>query len=65
MSSLLHRILLALDCDPRPGAHTLAGGGTVTACAALGSVVGNVATMLLRDRRLVSTWLDEHAQASR
>jgi len=58
MTSLLRRVVLALECDPRSETRALVCTGPAGSCAALGSVIGHVVQTLGRDRRLLSSWLE-------
>jgi hypothetical protein len=58
VTSTLRRIVLALECDPHSEARAFTCTGPVGSCAALGWVVGHVLRTLLRDRRLLSSWLE-------
>ena len=57
MSSLLRRVVLALECDPQSETRAFVCTSPVGSCAALGAVVGHVVHTLVRDRRLLSSWL--------
>jgi hypothetical protein len=59
VTSLLRRVVLALEGDAGSEARALVYTGPVGSCAALGSVIGHVVQTLARDRSLVSAWLDE------
>jgi hypothetical protein len=58
VTSLVRRVVLALECDARSEARAFVCTGPIGACAALGAVVGHVLHTLGRDRRLLSSWLD-------
>jgi hypothetical protein len=64
MASVLRRVVLALECDPRSEARALTCTGPVGSCAALGTVIGHVVHTLTRDRRLLSSWLERPVETA-
>ncbi len=58
MTSLVRRVLLAAECDSSSEVRALVHAGPAASCAALGSVMAHVIQTLVRDRKLVSTWLE-------
>ena len=64
MTSLARRVVLAMECDPRSETRALACTGPAGACAGLGWVIGHVVRLLVRDRRLLASWLDGRGEAA-
>jgi hypothetical protein len=64
VTSLARRVVLAMECDQDSEARALACTGPAGACAGLGWVVGHVVRVLLRDRRLLASWLDGRESAA-
>ena len=62
MTSLLRRVVLALECDEQAQTRAQVYCGPTACCAGLGSVIGHVTSTLLRDRRTLSTWLGGRAE---
>jgi len=58
MTSLARRVLLAAECDSRSEVRALVYAGPAASCAGLGSVMAHVIQTLMRDRKLLSTWLE-------
>lgn len=58
MTSFVRRVLLAAECDDRSEVRALVHAGPAAACAALGSVIAHVIQTLVRDRKLMTTWLE-------
>jgi hypothetical protein len=64
MTSLLRRVLLAMECDERAESRAFAAAGPVASCAGLGAMVGHVVATLLRDRRRLTSWLDDRMRTA-
>jgi hypothetical protein len=62
MTSILRRVVLALECDEQAQIRAQVHSGPTACCAGLGAVIAHVTSTLLRDRRTLSTWLGERAE---